>query len=49
VEIHGESQVIRDLFAVWRKAYETWDGVTRPLCDGDDPDVQRVLKDFQAP
>lgn len=43
VEIHGASPVIADLFAVWKNAHDTWDGVTRPLRETNDPDVQRVL------
>ena len=49
LEIHGKSKVITDLFSVWREAHETWDGETRPLRDGDDPDVARVLAQLQNP
>ena len=47
VEIHGKTKVISDLFAVWKKAHDTWDGKTRPLRDGTDPEVQEVLKQLQ--
>lgn len=31
VEIHGAPQEILDHFAVWQKAHQDWDGVTRPV------------------
>jgi hypothetical protein len=31
VELHGENQEIRDLFALFRDSHAAWDGVTDPV------------------
>lgn len=49
VEMHGKTQVIDDVFSVWKRAHETWDGQTRPLRDGqDDAELQAALAELQA-